>query len=105
METALRERGVSQASAATIYSAMEGKAKHLGFTFVGYPIYEGSPQSMLRGMSLLDVIEMLIDWKAATERHANGSILKSIEINQSRFRYSDDLKRIFLNTVEEMGLA
>jgi hypothetical protein len=59
----------------------------------------------IRGMSLLDLIEMLLDWKAATERHADGNILKSIEINQKRFGYSDDLKMVFLNTVRELGLA
>lgn len=53
----------------------------------------------LRGMSLLDLIEMLCDWKAATLRHNDGDIRKSIEINQKRFGYSDELKAIFLNTL------
>lgn len=57
----------------------------------------------IRGMSLLDVIEMLIDWKAASERHATGDITASIEKNQERFGYSDDLKTIFHNTAKEMG--
>ncbi len=57
----------------------------------------------IRGMSLFDVIEMLLDWKAATERHTTGDILKSIEQNQQRFGYSDDIKAIFLNTANEMG--
>ena len=55
-------------------------------------------------MSLLDIIEMLCDWKAATMRRADGDIRKSIEMNQSRFGYSDELKSILLNTVAEMGL-
>lgn len=59
----------------------------------------------VRDMSLLDIIEMLCDWKAATLRHATGDILKSIEINQKRFGYSDELKQILLNTVKELGLA
>lgn len=54
-------------------------------------------------MSLLDIIEMLIDWKAASERHTNGDIYTSIELNQERFGYSDELKAIFINTAEEMG--
>lgn len=56
------------------------------------------------GMSLLDMIEMLIDWRAATERHADGNIATSIELNQKRFGYSDELKQVFLNTINEMGL-
>ncbi len=50
-------------------------------------------------MSLLDILEMLCDWLAATKRHANGDIRKSIEINQKRFGYSDELKQILINTL------
>lgn len=50
-------------------------------------------------MNLVDLIEMLCDWKAATLRHNDGDILKSIDINQKRFGYSDELKQIFINTV------
>ena len=56
----------------------------------------------IKGMSLLDIIEMICDWRAATLRHENGDIMKSIEINQKRFGYSDELKQIFINTVNEL---
>ena len=49
-------------------------------------------------MNLVDLIEMICDWKAASMRHNDGSIWKSIEINQKRFGYSDELKRVFENT-------
>lgn len=51
-------------------------------------------------MNLLDIVEMLMDWKAATERHENGDIMKSIEMNAERFGYSDELKTIMLNTAK-----
>lgn len=54
----------------------------------------------IRGMDLLDLVEMLCDWKAATLRHADGDISRSIEINQKRFGYSDELKQIFINTLK-----
>ena len=54
----------------------------------------------IKGMTLIDLIEMISDWKAASERHNNGDIIKSIEINQKRFGYSDDIKQILLNTVQ-----
>jgi hypothetical protein len=57
----------------------------------------------VNGMSLLDVIEMLADHKAAGERHADGDIWKSMEINRKRFGYSDQLYEILCNTVREMG--
>jgi hypothetical protein len=36
-------------------------------------------------MNLIDLVEMFCDWKSASERHADGDILKSIEINSKRF--------------------
>jgi len=54
----------------------------------------------IKGMNLVDLLEMVCDWKAATLRHANGDIEKSLEINQKRFGYSDELKAILRNTVK-----
>lgn len=51
------------------------------------------------GMNLLDVIEMLVDWKAASERHADGDIMRSIDINSERFKISPQLRSILENTV------
>lgn len=57
----------------------------------------------IQGMTLLDMLEMLADWKAATLRHDDGDLLKSVEINKKRFGYSDELEQIFLNTIAYMG--
>lgn len=57
----------------------------------------------VEGMDLIDVVEMLCDWRAATDRHEDGSIKKSLEINQERFDLSPQLYRILCNTVERMG--
>jgi len=54
----------------------------------------------IRGMSLIDIIEMFCDWSASTKRHEDGSLLKSIQLNKARFNYSDELEQIFLNTVK-----
>lgn len=51
----------------------------------------------VNGMDLFDLFEMFVDWKAATERHENGNIEKSIEINQKRFNLSDQVVDIFRN--------
>lgn len=58
--------------------------------------------SGIRDMSLLDLIEMIVDWKAASERHADGDIDRSITINKSRFGYGDELEAIFRRTVLEL---
>lgn len=55
------------------------------------------------GMSLLDLIEMFCDWKAASEKHRNGSLARSIQINRERFQLSEQLLRVFENTRRELG--
>lgn len=52
------------------------------------------------GMTLIDLVEMFCDWKAASTRHNNGNLLKSIEINSARFNMSDQLVKIFGNTAK-----
>ena len=56
----------------------------------------------INGMNLLDLVEMLCDWKAAGERHADSNMVKSVEINAKRFDMSDQLKQILLNTASYM---
>ena len=56
----------------------------------------------IKDMSLLDLIEMLVDWKAAGERHRDGSIGKSLDIQKGRFEYGDELDAIFRRTAQEL---
>jgi hypothetical protein len=57
-------------------------------------------ESDITQMNLLDIVEMFCDWKAATMRHVDGDIMKSIEFNKKRFKYSDDIEQIFKNTAK-----
>lgn len=59
-------------------------------------------QEGIDGMDLIDLIEMICDWKSATERHADGNIEKSILINKERFGISDQLVKILQNTVRRL---
>lgn len=54
----------------------------------------------INDMNLVDIMEMLCDWKAAGERQRDGNLLKSIELNAQRFGYDDQLKQIFINTAK-----
>ena len=66
-----------------------------------YAAYRHHPEHFAGGiddMNLIDLAEMFADWKAASERHQDGNLLKSIEINAARFGISDQLKRILVNT-------
>lgn len=53
-------------------------------------------------MTLIDITEMLADWKASSERQKDGNLLQSIEINAKRFKIDNQLKQILLNTAKTL---
>jgi hypothetical protein len=56
----------------------------------------------INDMSLFDLIEMLMDWEAASHRMRGGDIFDSLEINKKRFDIPDFLICIFKKTIEEL---
>ncbi|MGH3985865.1 MAG: DUF5662 family protein [Pseudonocardiaceae bacterium] len=57
----------------------------------------------VNGMTLVDLVEMLADWKAATERHEDGDLSRSLVIGQERFGLTDQLAGILRNTADHFG--
>ena len=53
-------------------------------------------------MTMIDLIEMLADWKAASERHADGDIEESLKKNGKRFHIPPALMQILRNTLTAM---
>lgn len=49
---------------------------------------------------MIDLIEMFCDWRAAIERHDNGDIYESIEVNADQYDIPDQLKSILQNTAD-----
>ena len=102
----------------------EATPKLAGLTY-GTPEYKASLQSIrpaidhhnaanahhpehhadgINGMSLLDLLEMLCDWKAAGERHADGGcIVRSLTHNRERFGITPQLEQVLLNTAKQLG--
>ena len=62
-------------------------------------LIENMKNDPIRSMNLLDIVEMLFDWYAATKRHADGDIEKSISNNEKRFGINNQLSQIFRNTI------
>lgn len=54
-------------------------------------------------MNLIDVVEMVCDWYASYQRTKDGDIYESLEVNQDRFGFSDDLKNILKNTIDKLN--
>ena len=68
-----------------------------------YTLNHHHPEHYQKGvddMDLIDLLEMFCDWKAASERHADGNIYASITINKKRFNISDQLEQILINTAK-----
>ena len=77
----------------------EGLAHH-------YEVNDHHPEHFNGGiadMDLIQLIEMLADWKAATLRHADGDLDRSISQNAERFGYGPELERILRHTAERLG--
>jgi hypothetical protein len=55
----------------------------------------------VNGMTLIDVVEMFCDWKAATERHEDGDLERSLEIQRKRFMLSNQFVDVLRNTANE----
>jgi len=56
----------------------------------------------VNGFDLFDLVEMAMDWCAAVERHDDGDIFKSLEINTERFQLSNQIVCILHNTFKRM---
>lgn len=54
-------------------------------------------------ISLVDMIEMLIDWVAASVK-SDTSFEEGIEINQKRFGFGDEIKQILINTKSDLDI-
>ncbi|SRR6266704_538820 len=51
-------------------------------------------------MNLIDLIEMVCDWFAATKRSKDGDMAEGLRINRDRFHIDDTLFGILVNTVQ-----
>lgn len=57
----------------------------------------------VRDMDLMQLTEMLADWKAATLRHKDGDLRRSIHDNAARFGYGPDIERLLTLTADRLG--
>lgn len=60
----------------------------------------------INDMDLVDLLEMLADWKAATlNKGGNGDIHKSISMLSEKYGINPQLSQILSNTVKNFGLS
>jgi len=58
------------------------------------------------GMNLVDLIEMVCDWKAANQNHKDnpGNMQQSLEFAINKYKISPQLAKIIQNTIEHYKL-
>lgn len=57
----------------------------------------------ISGMTLVDLMEMLADWRASTERNPAGDLVKSFRINAKRFGMTPQLVNVLTSTAIHFG--
>lgn len=106
MEQELRSKGYEKAAASAIWRCINSTNEshsHLGLHFESWNINEyRTLNSPVNGFDLFDLMEMAMDWCAAVERHNDGDIFKSLEINTKRFELSNQIVCILNNTFKRL---
>ncbi len=81
---------------------LEGMGEGLQHHYAANDHHPEHFENGIADMGLLELTEMLCDWLAATQRHADGDIRRSIEQNAERFGYGEEIKRLLLNTLDDL---
>ena len=60
----------------------------------------------IEGMNLVDLLEMLCDWKSATENHPQhpGDLKTSFAVATKKYKISPQLNQILYNTAVDFGM-
>ena len=60
----------------------------------------------IEGMNLVDLLEMLCDWKSATENHPQhpGDLKNSFAVATKKYKISPQLNQILYNTAVDFGM-
>jgi hypothetical protein len=63
-------------------------------------------QDGIEGMTLIDILEMLADWKAATMNHPEkpGCMVRSLDYAVKKYKITPQLATILLNTIDQYNL-
>ena len=71
--------------------------------------YSASPhhaqhyENGINGTNLLDLIEMMVDWKSASNSYGDSSFEESLRVQKKRFGIDDQLYGILTNTAIKLG--
>lgn len=62
-----------------------------------------SHENGIKDMNLIDLLEMLADWKAAGSRRSDSTIENSINRMNERYQFGDDIVQLLRNTADYLN--
>lgn len=83
-------------------ASLEGMGEGLRHHYAANDHHPEHHPNGIADMDLIQLTELICDWKAATLRHPDGDLRASIEQNAERFGYGPELKRLLLNTADTL---
>lgn len=57
----------------------------------------------INGMNLIDILEMLADWRAAERRSPDKKLIDTLEYAFNKYEIEDQLQKIIKNTLHDFG--
>jgi len=81
---------------------LEGMGKALAHHYRVNDHHPEHHDNGIHDMDLVQLVEMLCDWVAATRRHDDGDIRQSIDLNADRFDYGRELRQLLHNSVDRI---
>lgn len=86
-------------------AALERLRPALVHHYANNPHHPESRKGGIGEMTLIDLLEMLADWRAAAERHGRKdcNLAHSLRINRKRFTIPDPIYRQLVSTAKELG--
>lgn len=82
---------------------LEGMGEGLKHHYAANDHHPEHHEDGIYGMDLVQLIEMLADWKAATLRMADGDLDRSIRQNAGRFGYGASMITLLQITAKSLG--
>ncbi len=83
-------------------SYLEGMGEALQHHYIVNDHHPEHFEGGIADMDLVQLTEMLCDWIAASRRHVDGDVHRSIDQNAERFGYGEEIRRLLHNTVDQI---
>lgn len=85
-------------------ASMVDKADLVNLHFSRNPHHPEHYPDGVADMSLIDTIEMVCDWKAASEAYGNTTLEEGLEIQRARFGLSEEAMGLIKSIIKELEL-